>query len=202
MKFLLKSLKNLTDNYHRADYKSGGNYQTSYYRFLEEGGTRPPEVRITHLPLTCEYILSRASIPFTIDVRTHNKIAGDVEVITTLGESSHTSYQLSNESYTFTFNANYIDVADSRYIEVTFTGLNKFEEVVAYSVNVPYDRGVDCYSLACESNSNSVSFKADSKSIYAFVVNGKTYSIQSLTELKRIAEDEDLVIKFYRKEPM
>ena len=202
MKLSLKSLKNLTDNYHKADYKSGGNYQTSYYRFLEEGGSRSPEVRIAHLPLTCQYILSTASIPFTIDVRTHNKIVGDVEVVTTLGESSHTSYQLSNESYTFTFNANSVDVADHRGIEVTFTGLNKFEEVVTYSVNVPYERGVDCYSLACESNSNSVSFKADSKSIYAFVVNGKTYSIQSLTELKRIAEDEDLVIKFYRKEPM
>ena len=202
MKLTLKSLKNLTDNYHKADYKSGGNYQTSYYRFLEEGGTRPPEVRIAHLPLTCEYILSTVSIPFTIDVRTHNKIVGDVEVVTTLGESSHISYQLSNESYTFTFNANSIDVADRRGIEITFTGLNKFEEIVTYSVNVPYERGVDCYSLACESNSNSVSFQADSKSIYAFVVNGKTHSIQSLTELKRIAEDEDLVIKFYRKEPM
>ena len=76
MKLSLKSLKNLTDNYHKADYKSGGNYQTSYYRFLEEGGARPPEVRITHLPLTCEYILSTASIPFTLDVRTHNKIVG------------------------------------------------------------------------------------------------------------------------------
>jgi pyruvate dehydrogenase complex dehydrogenase (E1) component len=38
MKLSLKSLKNLTDNYHKADYKSGGNYQTSYYKFLV-GGT-------------------------------------------------------------------------------------------------------------------------------------------------------------------
>lgn len=199
MKLSLKSLKNLTDNYHKADYKSGGNYQTSYYKFLEEGGTRPPEVRITHLPLTCEYILSTTSIPFTIDIRTHNKIVGDVEVVTTLGESSHTSYQLSNESYTFTFNANSIDVADRRGIEITFTGLNKFEEIVTYSVNVPYERETDCYSLACESNSNVVTFKVDSKSVYAFSVNGRTYQVNSLSELQRIAEDNDLKVSFYRK---
>jgi len=199
MKLSLKPLKNLTDNYHKADYKSGGNYQTSYYRFLEEGGTRPPEVRITHLPLTCDYILSTASIPFTIDVRTHNKIVGNIEVVTTLGESSHISYQLSNESYTFTFNANSVDVADHRGIEVTFTGLNKFEEVVTYSVNIPYEREADCYSLACESNSNTVTFKADSKSIYAFSINGRTYQVDSLSELQRIAEDNDLKISFYRK---
>lgn len=202
MKLSIKSLKNLTDNYHKADYKSGGNYQTSYYRFLEEGKTRPPEVRITNLPLTCEYILSTASIPFTIDVRTHNKIVGDVEVTTTLGESSHTSYHISNESYTFTFNANSIHVADCRDIEITFRGLNKFREVVTYSVKVPYERDIDCYNLACESNSSTVSFKVASKSIYAFIMNGKTHSIQSLTELQRIAEEEDLVIKFYRKEPV
>lgn len=199
MKLSLKSLKNLTDNYHKADYKSGGNYQTSYYRFLEEGGTIPPEVRIAHLPLTCDYILSTTSIPFTIDVRTHNKIVGDVEVVTTLGESSHTSYQLSNESYTFTFNANSIDVADRRGIEVTFTGLNKFEEIVTYSVNVPYEREADCYSLACESNSDRVSFEVDSKSIYAFSVNGRTYQVNSLIELQRISKDNDLKVSFYRK---
>lgn len=200
MSIFLKPLKDLKDNYHKADYKSGGNYQTSYYRFLEEGGTRAPEVYLRSEDLSCEYILSSTIIPFELDVRTHNKLVGNISVTTSVGETSHRSEQLANEAYSFTFYANAMDVAENRYITVTFEGLNKFEEEVIYTVNVPYSVEEDCYSMGCESNSNKVAFVCDASGVYTLSVNGRRYSSRSLSDLDSIAEENNLSIKFYRRE--